>query len=162
MKNILQEFHIVTDPSKLDLPEYIDNPKYVTNKLSGYTLQIIGWALWMLICMPLFTLFFWWYEAKTISSYIFIDYDVARYNNLKHIGWAILVCGGLLLLWANYNWLRFRKTERRSKFANTRPDIFAENFNLNTQQLIELQESKNIILAYTDHATIDYYKIKNK
>ena len=43
----IKERFLIKDESKLELPEYIDRPEYVRNKSVGYSLQIVGWFVFM-------------------------------------------------------------------------------------------------------------------
>ena len=54
----IKERFFIKDESKLELPEYIDRPEYVRNKSVGYSLQIVGWFVFMWLFMPLITVFF--------------------------------------------------------------------------------------------------------
>lgn len=49
------KFYLIEDESKLELPEYIDQPEYVRNKSAGYSLQIVGWFMFMWLFMPVLT-----------------------------------------------------------------------------------------------------------
>ena len=69
----IKERFLIKDESKLELPEYIDRPEYVRNKSVGYSLQIAGWFIFMWLFMPLITVFFWWFEGKTIYQQMVVQ-----------------------------------------------------------------------------------------
>lgn len=54
MKNDQIHSHSHVDQNPLDIPQYIDRPEYVKNKWAGFSLQILGWSLWMWLIMPLY------------------------------------------------------------------------------------------------------------
>ncbi|MEB5477255.1 poly-beta-1,6-N-acetyl-D-glucosamine biosynthesis protein PgaD [Acinetobacter pollinis] len=140
--------HNHPDQSSLDIPKYIDKPHFVRNKLSGYVLQCLGWLCFMLLLFPLITLLLWFFEIKTIQHYIFIDGLVAKKNNILKISLAILICSSTLIGWASYNWLRFRKNERRKKPENISNNELARQFYLKTNEMVRLQKHSNITLEY--------------
>lgn len=155
--NMVQIPVIIEDETKLDLPEYIDKPEYVQNKSVGYALQTIGWLLLMLLFMPLITLFLWWYGVHNIYHYVLIDTSQDAHFNILNIGIIILILGGILLSWAIYNWLRFRKKERRTRPENTSLKQFAENFNCTEEDVLNLRQRKNITLYYDDHGLLEKF-----
>ncbi|MHA3115135.1 poly-beta-1,6-N-acetyl-D-glucosamine biosynthesis protein PgaD [Acinetobacter sp. ANC 4635] len=159
MNNQVINYQIIEDESKLDLPEYIDNPHYVKNKTAGYLLQLIGWVLFILIIFPLITLFLWYFEFKLVKKYIFNDAMYAQLTSLMHIGIGILIFSLLLILWASYNWVRFNNKERRKKSQNTPIDEFAKDFLLTGDDLVKLQQGSNIVLHYDEDGLLEYYDV---
>ncbi|WP_252718151.1 PgaD family protein [Acinetobacter ursingii] len=73
MKNDQIHSHSHVDQNPLDIPQYIDRPEYVKNKWAGFSLQILGWSLWMWLIMPLFTVFLWWFEGQNIYKQLFLS-----------------------------------------------------------------------------------------
>ncbi|MGL5143354.1 MAG: poly-beta-1,6-N-acetyl-D-glucosamine biosynthesis protein PgaD, partial [Acinetobacter junii] len=51
----MSNFKMVYDLTQLEIPQYIDEPRYVRNKTAGYGLFFLGWLLWIWIFMPLIT-----------------------------------------------------------------------------------------------------------
>lgn len=159
MSNQLMDYQIIEDESLLDLPEYIDNPHYVRNRAAGYLLQLLGWILFLLIIFPLVTLFLWYFELTQIHDYIFADTVYAQLNNLMKIGIAILAFSVLLILWASYNWARFKDRERRKKIDNVPVDEFAQGFSLAEDDIGKLRQGKNVVLHYDDDGFLSYYDV---
>lgn len=60
--------------SKLDIPEYIDVPEYVSGRTSGYSLMALGWMAWIWLFMPLASLGLWWFESSLIVDHVLIDH----------------------------------------------------------------------------------------
>ncbi|AOA58137.1 poly-beta-1,6-N-acetyl-D-glucosamine biosynthesis protein PgaD [Acinetobacter larvae] len=156
-----QEYQLIEDESLLDIPQYIDKPHYVKNKLAGYSLQVVGWTIFMLILLPVATLFLWWFEITTIQHYIFIDYSSARMDNLVNISLLILCCGLILILWACYNWLRFSHMERRFFFNNISAEQFVTHFDINIAQYIQLKTSHNLTLYYDQFGKLYSYDVND-
>lgn len=79
------------------------------------TLTVVFWALWIYLWLPLVTLAGW-----GLGLFQFVDVMGVR-DGLRALGqllWiyllVIAVMGGALILWANYNRLRFAGRERRT------------------------------------------------
>lgn len=143
-------FYIERDISQLDLPAYIDRPDYVNNKTAGYSLQIIGWFIWLWLLLPLMTMLLWWYQGRLIETHIISS---EAESQLHHFKWIAGVIWGLMLgliLWAAYNWYRFYDTETRQ----TLPEIglleLSAFFVVEPQQLKMMQKSKVLTIYYDE------------
>ena len=66
----MSKYEIVRDESQLEIPQYIDEPKYVRNKHAGYGLLFIGWLVWIWLFLPLITLLLWGYEVYTVQHHL--------------------------------------------------------------------------------------------
>jgi len=102
MKNDQIHSHSHVDQNPLDIPQYIDRPEYVKNKWAGFSLQILGWSLWMWLIMPLFTVFLWWFEGQNIYKQLFLSLN----NNGRYSLYMLAICIAILILilfiWASY------------------------------------------------------------
>ncbi|MDM1756670.1 MULTISPECIES: poly-beta-1,6-N-acetyl-D-glucosamine biosynthesis protein PgaD [Acinetobacter] len=151
--------NIITDESKLDIPEYIDQPHYVKNKAMHYTLQMMGWMLWTLLLLPLVTAILWVYQVKLIKNYIFAEQIYVQLYNFAWLALIVMLCCASLLLWASYNWLRYRKT-KDPKVLNVTQSTLAEDFLISTDELSKIQKSKSIVLHYDDEGVLSDYELK--
>ncbi|ENX12586.1 poly-beta-1,6-N-acetyl-D-glucosamine biosynthesis protein PgaD [Acinetobacter sp. CIP 64.2] len=151
--------NIVVDESQLDIPEYIDQQQYVKNKGAHYLLQGIGWALWTLLFLPLLVIFLWLYQGKLIKNYIFAEQISVQIHNFFWLTLIVAMCCTSLLLWASYNWLRYRKTEK-STINNVSPSLLAECFFIPMDDLAKIQNSKNIVLHYDHKGLLADYELK--
>ena len=52
----MPKYEMIQDESQLEIPQYIDEPKYVRNKSAGYGLFFLGWLVWIWLFLPLITL----------------------------------------------------------------------------------------------------------
>lgn len=156
-----QEFHLIEDVSKLELPEYIDQPEYVKNKTVGYGLLVIGWALWMWLFLPLLTLLFWWFEGSTIYEQLIIA-DRKQPMGLTLLNMMLII--GLLILslwlWASYNWIRFHGQDRRQKSRPLSFEQLAVSFDVTVKDIQVLRQANNITLYYDDDGLLEKYDIK--
>ncbi|QER39197.1 poly-beta-1,6-N-acetyl-D-glucosamine biosynthesis protein PgaD [Acinetobacter suaedae] len=140
--------NIEHDVSKLDIPKYIDKPEYVTNRKAGYSLQMIGWLLWIWLLLPLFTIVLWMYEFWVVHQYVMIPPIIAQVYNLRFIVLGISLLVVTLLLWASYNWYRFKDNERRLKMENTPLEEFVHFFGVTLADQQKMQSAKTLILHY--------------
>ena len=128
--------------SPLDLPPYIDQPEYVTNKLAGYGLHIVGWFLWIWLFIPILTLALWFYQGTVIQQHL-IDQKIE--NQLHHFKWIMFVILLMMLglvVWAIYNWYRFYQTENRPQTDVVTVSEMETFFELTHGRLTELKQQK--------------------
>lgn len=142
----------------LDIPEYVNQPEYVTNKLSGFSLQVIGWFLWMWLLMPLFTLILWFFEGKTVYEQFILSLDQDGRYSLYILSLCIFALVALLLTWASYNWVRFYNVERRMPPQAATEEQLAKSFNLNVADVTAMKKSQNITLHYDDQGNLIHYE----
>lgn len=73
------------------------------------------WAVWVSLWLPLVTFLGWVFGVDRFIDVMLIqDGWNSLLALLKLYGTAIVVCAGTLVLWAAYNWVRFRNSTRRS------------------------------------------------
>ncbi|WP_130802195.1 poly-beta-1,6-N-acetyl-D-glucosamine biosynthesis protein PgaD [Acinetobacter ihumii] len=158
MKNKQLETNSSPNP-RLDIPQYIDQPEYVKNKLAGFSLQILGWTIWMWLIMPLITLFLWWTEGRNVYQQLFLSWG----NNGRYSLYTLAICIGIfilmLLVWASYNWIRFYKIERRELSAPVTINEIAQSFKLSSNDIMLLQHNKNLTLYFDDHGNLIKYDV---
>jgi biofilm PGA synthesis protein PgaD len=96
----------------------IDRPNWQTTRqrLVFGSMTAIFWALWIYLWLPLLALIGWALGFK-IAYYQMVVKD--GYLGLFHLlglyATVILCLGGALLIWAYYNYFRFRGVERRKE-----------------------------------------------
>ena len=158
----IKERFLIKDESKLELPEYIDRPEYVRNKSVGYSLQIAGWFIFMWLFMPLITVFFWWFEGKTIYQQMVVQAAPNSQLSLMNITVMILLSICVLLLWASYNWVRFAGDERRTAPLEVDEQQLAMSFKVNTDDILTMQQAKNLTLYYDDKGMLEFFEANHQ
>ena len=157
MKNDQIHSHSHVDQNPLDIPQYIDRPEYVKNKWAGFSLQILGWSLWMWLIMPIFTVFLWWFEGQNIYKQLFLSLN----NNGRYSLYMLAICIAILILilfiWASYNWIRFYNVQRRTAPEPATEAQIAQSFNLNIRDIHAMKSSKNMILHFDEHGNLIKY-----
>ena len=156
------KYYLIEDESKLELPAYIDQPEYVRNKSAGYSLQIVGWFMFMWLFMPVLTLFLWWFESQTIYQQLVIQAQPNSQLSLLNLVVMILSFIGVLLLWATYNWARFSgKDRRKAPLAVAVPQL-ASSFKVNTADIINMQQARNLTLYYNNKGLLEFFETNHQ
>ncbi|MFH7765258.1 poly-beta-1,6-N-acetyl-D-glucosamine biosynthesis protein PgaD [Acinetobacter sp. BSP-28] len=156
------KYYLIEDESKLELPEYIDQPEYVRNKSVGYSLQIVGWFMFMWLFMPVLTLFFWWFEGQTIYEQLVIQAQPNSQLSLMNIVVMILSFIVALLLWATYNWARFSGKDRRKTPLAVAVPKLANSFKVNTADIINMQQARNLTLYYNNKGLLEFFETNHQ
>ncbi|WP_407308373.1 poly-beta-1,6-N-acetyl-D-glucosamine biosynthesis protein PgaD [Acinetobacter sp.] len=162
MTNLNKKYNLIKDESKLQLPEYIDRPEYVRNKSMGYSLQIVGWFIFMWLFMPLLTVFFWWVEGKTIYQQMVVQATPDSQLSLMNMIVMIVIFIGVLLLWATYNWIRFYNRERRSTPLAIDEHQLALSFKVNKTDILNMQQAKNLTLYYDNKGKLEFIELNHQ
>lgn len=145
----------------LDIPQFIDQPKWVKNKSKFYLLQFFGWSFWTFLFIPVFTLFLWLFQGNLIQSYIFAEQINVQLLNLAWLGVLVVAFGASLLLWASYNWIRFGNMKPRDQLDDVENHVLCDYLSVTTLELKQLQNSKNVVLHYDEQGQLYEYELKN-
>ncbi|MCU4413550.1 poly-beta-1,6-N-acetyl-D-glucosamine biosynthesis protein PgaD [Acinetobacter sp. WU_MDCI_Axc73] len=158
MKNNPIKSDIHSELHSVDIPEYIDRPEYVKNKWAGFSLQILGWSLWMWLIMPLFTILLWWFEGQNIYKQLFLSLNNNGRYSLYMLVSCIMVLIMILFVWASYNWIRFYNVQRRNIPEPATEAQIAQSFNLNVCDIHMMKSSKNITIHFDDDGNLVKYE----
>ena len=146
------------DSEELDIPDYIDKPEYVRNKTANYVLQTVGWFGLMWLFFPIVSAVLWLFEGHLIYDYVWVD-QRAEIKTLYHLALLVALSASILLIWASYNWIRFRGEDRRSKASNSSAELLALQFAVESSALVELRQAQRITLFYDDQGHLRKYEI---
>lgn len=145
---------IEKDLSKLDIPEYIDQPEYVTNKMAGYGLQIVGWFVWIWLFIPFITIIFWWYQISVIGYHVFGQDLSYQLYNFKWVAMAILILVLGLVVWASVNWYCFYRrdvhTRPKPRPVATMQEV-ADFSEVNGVKFIKMKHQKVLTIHYDEN-----------
>ena len=146
----------------LDLPQYIDRSNLVQNKQGHYLLQLTGWAFWSFLFVPLFTLILWLYQGNLIRNYIFAEKFDVQLLNIMWLAALVIFFGATLLLWASFNWLRFRKQHAKKIVLNVNNAMLSKYLSITPQELEDMQASKRVVLHYDENGELYDYQMNCK
>lgn len=102
-------------------PPIIDHPeRQGTARRTAYgTLTAAAWVLYFYLWLPLVTLVAWVLGARTGYDRMYLEQNAIDPFLLLALPVIALICGAVLLAWAEYNRARFAGKERRHAAANT-------------------------------------------
>ena len=154
-----KSYWIESDAKRLDLPQYIDQAKFVKNKKGHQTLQFFGWAFWSFLFMPILTLLLWVFQGNLIRNYIFAEKLNVQLLNIAWLALLIVICGASLLLWASFNWIRFRKQKIAPLIQNVSTQVLAGYLEISPQELDSMKHSKRVVLYYDENGVLYDYQM---
>ena len=107
------------------------------------------WALWLYLCLPLLSLLAWALGFNLLYKQMVL---YGGYEGLLRVlGFYLLIIailGGSLLLWAFYNYFRFRGMERRRASKAVDLDRKSTRLGLKPNHLMQWQKSKRLVIHY--------------
>ena len=139
-------------------PPVIENPKAATG-MQRYGQKILTMFFWILLAVllrPLITLLAW-----ILGGHLFFDamhLDGGLWQNLRvplsYLA-VIAAIAAVLIGWASYNLLRFRRRERRmNPPEGVTPKELAEFFGIKEDVVLHLQSSRRIVISHDEKGTL--------
>jgi biofilm PGA synthesis protein PgaD len=145
--------HIQTQENKqhLILPEYIDSPHLQDKVQRGVfgVINALGWMLWIYLFIPLLSLLAWVFGYYQFDQYILNDPQPDLVNQLWSLAILVLVMNVVLLIWASYNWWRFKNNDRRQHVENISNQQIAHFYEL-SEDALQLAQREQIVTFYYD------------
>ncbi|MES2205745.1 MAG: poly-beta-1,6-N-acetyl-D-glucosamine biosynthesis protein PgaD [Pseudomonadota bacterium] len=117
-------------------------------------LSIVFWLLFLLT-IGAWVLSFWWAGKQLGNAANFLG-DLSE---LKFLAIMMLILGGGLIVWAVYNWIRFRGEDRRRHRVPVNPEGLAQYFDSTAIDLFLMHGSQRIVLHLDDEGRITQYDI---
>ncbi|MDA3878313.1 MAG: poly-beta-1,6-N-acetyl-D-glucosamine biosynthesis protein PgaD [Halothiobacillus sp.] len=143
------------EPQRPRIPEIIHRPDLVTATKKGSLALIaaVGWLVWLYMITPLFALLAWWFGYQRLDAFVLSD-PVRTLQTLIIYAMIIAAGGIMFILWAVYNWLRFRDHDRRGAAPPATPAAMGEAFAIPTQLVLDAQAGKILAFSFDDHGQI--------
>lgn len=132
-------------------PLIIDRPDLQTGgqRALFHVLTAAFWLLWVVLWLPLITLLGWAFFGYQFHFHMIrLDGYVGFLSVLGAYALVIVVMSGSLLLWAKYNHLRFRGTDRRKDIAPPTVDEMAQ---LHQQPAMEIERWQDLRIVTVHH-----------
>ena len=137
------------------IPAIIKRPDLV-NPAKRTILAIIatiGWILWMYLIMPLAAVLAWWLGYQGLDLFILLD--PLRTAQTLRIYAIIIAAGGLLFIfWATYNWLRFRRVDRRGAPPMADAKAISQTFLIEPYEVKKAQSGKVVAFDFDEYGQI--------
>ncbi len=143
------------------IPEIIHRPDLLDATKRGALAAIAtaGWLIWLYFLMPLAALVAWWFGYQRMD--LFVLKDPARTLETLAVFSIIISLGGAaFILWAVYNWLRFRHHDRRGAPPRADALAIAQGFAIEPDAVRLAQSEKIIDFCFDDHGQITAIKPK--
>lgn len=116
-------------------------------------LAAIGWLISLYLISPLTALFAWWFGYQRLNIFIFSDPQHTMKTLILYS--MIIAAGGItFILWAIYNWLRFRGLHRRGVPDPTTEEDMATAFHISPQSIRTARNGKVVAFNFDDHGQI--------
>lgn len=137
------------------IPNIIRRPDLVkpAKKSILAIIATIGWILWIYLLMPLGALLAWWFGYQRLDQFILID-PVRTIQTLKIYAIIIAAGGVLFILWATYNWLRFRRVDRRGAPPMADAKTISQAFLIEPSDVETAQAGKVVAFDFDEHGQI--------
>lgn len=113
----------------------------------------IGWMIWLYLISPLSALFAWWFGYNRMNLFVLSD-PAHTIRTLMLYAMVIAAGGALFILWAVYNWLRFRRVDRRRVPETATEADIASAFAIPTQAVLDARGGKVLAFNFDDHGQI--------
>lgn len=141
--------------SRIELPSFIDRPDLQSHgqRTVSSALAVLGWVCWFYLFLPLLTLFGWAISYQRVNQYIVQNTD-GFFQQIQLLGPIVLIMGALLLLWATYNLIRSRGTDRRRASRNVTLDEIAGHFQIDVSLVIQAQNQQVSVFYFNGQGEV--------
>ena len=129
----------------------IDRPHWQTRgqKVMFGSLTLVFWALWIYLWMPILGFIGWLLGVRLAYDQMVVK---GGYVGLMHLmgiyALIILALGATLLLWAYYNYFRFRGQERRRPRPVVDLASLTQRYNMTAETLSRWTDAKRLIMHH--------------
>ncbi|OLO06533.1 poly-beta-1,6-N-acetyl-D-glucosamine biosynthesis protein PgaD [Salinicola sp. MH3R3-1] len=153
----MQESHhdIHRQRGAIRLPRIIHRPDLQTRGQRSVFALIagIGWLLWLYLFLPLATIASWIFGGHRFDAYV-INNHGHSWSSLTIYAVTIALAGAALLIWAFYNYRRFRHADRRRPALPVTSERLALSFGVSSDQVAELHRSRHMTLRHDAQGNI--------
>ena len=124
-------------------------------RFSSTVFTFVFWVIWFYLWIPVLT-FSAWIVSIDMLHYQFFEMNGLQsiVNDLVFIISGVTALGGTLVVWASYNYIRFKGEDRRKAFAPVTADQLADAFGVDVSMLTDWQESKYLSLGFDGEGII--------
>ena len=124
-------------------------------RFSTALFTFVFWVIWFYLWIPVLT-FIAWVASIDVLYYQFIEMGGLQniVNDLVFIISGVTALGGTLVVWASYNYIRFKGEDRRKAFAPVTTEQLADAFGVDVLMLSAWQESKYLSLGFDGKGNI--------
>lgn len=137
------------------IPAIIKRPDLVntTKKSVLAIISALGWILWIYLLMPLASVLAWWFGYQRLDLFVLID-PVSTVHTLKIYAIIIALGGTMFIFWAIYNWMRFRRMDRRGAPPIIGATAISQAFLIEPADVKKAQAGKVLAFDFDEHGQI--------
>lgn len=141
----------------MNRPLIIDSPSLqnLRQRYLSVTFTFVFWVIWILLWTPLITLIGWFFgldlvyiEMIKLEGYKSVIADFGLFLI------CITVIGGILGIWAAYNFFRFKDLERRAALDPVNNRQLAAFFGVDPQTLTKQQKAQCLSVSFDSQGNI--------
>lgn len=121
-------------------------------RMASGALTAAAWTIYAWLWVPLITAFAWFIGARTAYLRLYLNENEIESFLLLSLPVIALVCGVLLIGWAEYNRARFAKVDRRQRRANIIDDDVRLAMGATPALAEKLREGRIVRLEVDDDA----------
>lgn len=135
-------------------PPIIDRPEGEGRgpRAAWRMLTAVAWLAYLYLWLPLITLIAWIAGARSAYEHLYAHEQGLHSFLLLVVPVIALICGAVLLGWAEYNRARFRSGERRSSMPSVGDDDVAQALGADAATVRALRGSRIVSLAMDSQA----------
>ncbi|WP_181880913.1 poly-beta-1,6-N-acetyl-D-glucosamine biosynthesis protein PgaD [Crenobacter cavernae] len=127
----------------------------IANRIVPRSLTIILWLFWAYLCLPLFSLLAWYAGFRLFYEEMFIHDGLNRLLQLLLYYCIVVgVTSGALIIWARFNFARFRNKEKRNRTPDATHSDFARDFHVSATDLEAAQQQQTVVVHHSDNGHI--------
>ena len=97
-----------------------------------------------------------------IKNYIIAEEFDVQLHNIMWLAALVILFGATLLLWASFNWIRFRKQHASKMEINVNNAMLAKYLTISPRELEDMQASKRVVLHYDENGELYDYQMNSK
>lgn len=135
-------------------PPLIDQPEAVSRArrtLAG-VIALVGWLAYAWLWVPVLTLVAWALGIRTAWQRLYLDHDALEPFILASLPVIAVVCGLLLIGWAEYNRARFTDADERKRRKDVNEEAVGERLGASLQVAEALRAHRVVTVKLDDDA----------
>lgn len=115
-------------------------------------LTAAAWAIYASLWLPLITAVAWYAGLRTAYSHIYLQQHQVDIFLLLWVPLIALGCGVLLIGWAEYNRIRFSKTDRRQRRTEVHADTVSAGLGVGAAMAAQMRNGRITHVALDEDA----------
>ena len=135
----------------------IESPQWqdVRQRMLYGSLTVSFWLLWSYLWLPLVGVLGWLFGIGVAHYHMIVLEGYRGLSALLPLYLLIIASlGGSLIAWAQYNFIRFRGTQRRMRSKDVRVEMLAVHFAVDATALSQWLKVRRLVLHHDQHGNL--------